>query len=205
DNALIGFERYKLGAVNALEDAVILANCLYEVESFTQVSIDSALSDYKSQRYKHAKYQVETSAGLGKVIYGRTWVEKMLRKIVFGYMPKWLENINAAKAAEYRPQLTFLPKVPKRGTFKFLPQKESKRQHWCCQCYTGCSGRRQRIYELAFNSFEDIEAILTDYKDQRYSYAKSQVANSADIGRVLYGQTWFDMLVRKIDFGFMPK
>ncbi|KAF9399708.1 hypothetical protein BGZ76_007865, partial [Entomortierella beljakovae] len=78
-------------------------------------------------RYKHAKYQVDNSAGLGKILYGQTWIEKMLRKIVFGYMPKWFENNSAAKATEYRPQLTFLPKAPQRGTVKVLPQKESKR------------------------------------------------------------------------------
>ncbi|KAF9426333.1 hypothetical protein BGZ76_002811, partial [Entomortierella beljakovae] len=131
--ALIGDACHKMlpsagqGAVNALQDAVILANCLYEVKSFTEENIESALSDYKSQRYKHAKFQVENSAIIGKILYGQTFVERMLRKVVFGYMPKWLENNSAVKASSYRPQINFLPKAPKRGNVKVLPQKESKR------------------------------------------------------------------------------
>jgi len=34
---------------------------------------------------------------------------------------------NFAKAAEYRPQASFLPLTPKKGTAPVLPQKPSKR------------------------------------------------------------------------------
>ncbi|KAF9103722.1 hypothetical protein BGX27_010405, partial [Mortierella sp. AM989] len=44
-------------AVNALEDAVIMANCIYELSSTSQSDIEAALNDYKEQRFPHAKYQ----------------------------------------------------------------------------------------------------------------------------------------------------
>ncbi|KAF9349132.1 hypothetical protein BGX26_012538 [Mortierella sp. AD094] len=110
-----------------MEDAVIIANCIYELSSTCQEDVEAALQDYKAQRYPHAKLQVENSAAMGKILYGQTWFEKFLRKMVLGYMPKCLENSGAMKAAEYRPQATFLPFAPKGGIIKITPQKLSKK------------------------------------------------------------------------------
>ncbi|KAF9995285.1 hypothetical protein BGZ79_011017 [Entomortierella chlamydospora] len=131
--ALIGDACHKMlpsagqGAVNAMEDAVIIANCIYELSSTSLKDVEAALQDYRAQRYPQAKIQVENSAAMGKVLYGQTWFEKFLRKMIFGYMPKWLENSGARKASEYRPQATFLPFAPKRGTINVTPQKLSKK------------------------------------------------------------------------------
>ena len=63
------------GAVNAMEDAVILANCLYDIsegkEPVTAERIAEAFRDYREQRYPHAKFQVENSKGMAKLLNGQ--------------------------------------------------------------------------------------------------------------------------------------
>ncbi|KAF9366818.1 hypothetical protein BGX34_006087 [Mortierella sp. NVP85] len=63
------------GGVNAMEDAVVLANCLYEIsdgkQAVTPERIAEAFRDYREQRYIHAKYQVENSANMTKILSGQ--------------------------------------------------------------------------------------------------------------------------------------
>ena len=63
------------GAVNAMEDAVILANCLYDIsggkEPVTPQIITEAFRDYREQRYPHAKFQVENSQEMAKLLNGQ--------------------------------------------------------------------------------------------------------------------------------------
>ncbi|KAG0291491.1 hypothetical protein BGZ96_005129 [Linnemannia gamsii] len=132
--ALLGDACHKMlpsagqGATNAMEDAVIIANCIYELgSSFSKADIEAALTDYRSQRFEHAKQQVENSNMAGKLFYGQTWFERLIRRAVLNWIPKSFEKATLSQAVAYRPQATFLPMVPKRGTFPILPQKMSKR------------------------------------------------------------------------------
>ncbi|KAF9581480.1 hypothetical protein BGW38_001481 [Lunasporangiospora selenospora] len=115
------------GAVNAMQDAVILANCLYDLESVSPESVEAALKDYRDQRYPHVKYQFDASNTNAKVIYGQTWVDRMVRHVVFNYLPKSVQTRNVAKGAGYRPQASFLPLIENRGKSPLLPQKPSRR------------------------------------------------------------------------------
>ncbi|KAF9184322.1 hypothetical protein BGZ51_003391 [Haplosporangium sp. Z 767] len=113
------------GAINAMQDAVILANCLYDLKSTSLEDVDVALKDYKEQRYPHAKQQVDISSITGKILYGQTWNERLWRKVVFTLRFKWFQKIALTKALTYRPQATFLPWAEKRGTLPLLPQQIS--------------------------------------------------------------------------------
>ncbi|KAI8605425.1 hypothetical protein EDD21DRAFT_363517 [Dissophora ornata] len=131
---LIGDAAHKMlpsagqGAVNAMQDSVILANCLYDiVKNPTSENITAAFQDYKAQRYPHVQFQFDSSKLQAKIIYGQTWGERLLRKIVFGYLPKSMLHKDTIKAAAYRPQCTYLPLTPNHGTHPPLPQKPSKR------------------------------------------------------------------------------
>ncbi|KAF9434843.1 hypothetical protein BGZ76_007329 [Entomortierella beljakovae] len=115
------------GAMNAMQDAVIVANCLYDLTSSSQRAITAALQDYKSQRYSHAKKQVNISSAVGRILYGQTRIEKFARKAVFNWIPSYFEEKAFIKSAEYRPQATFLPFAENRTGFKVVPQKPSKR------------------------------------------------------------------------------
>ncbi|KAF9939668.1 hypothetical protein BGZ70_006431, partial [Mortierella alpina] len=70
---LIGDAAHKLlpsagqGAVNAMQDAVILANCLYDLTALTPEGITAALQDFKDQRYPHVFAQYEASKKNAKI------------------------------------------------------------------------------------------------------------------------------------------
>ncbi|KAG0217445.1 hypothetical protein BGX31_000246 [Mortierella sp. GBA43] len=118
------------GAVNAMEDAVILANCLYDIsggkEPVTPDTITAAFKDYKQQRYPHAKYQVENSQEMAKLLNGQKLGERLVRSIVYN-LPRWIMNHAYLKQAGYRPQVMFLPTIPNPKGLPVVPQKPSKR------------------------------------------------------------------------------
>ncbi|KAF9285623.1 hypothetical protein BGZ88_009465 [Linnemannia elongata] len=115
------------GAINAMQDATILANCLYDLEDLSPESILKTFSDYRNQRYTHAKKQVANSQLNAKISSGQTLKEKVIRHVVLNFLPQWVFSRSFVKSAAYRPQVTFLPMVPDKGSVASLPQKPSKR------------------------------------------------------------------------------
>ncbi|KAG0017929.1 hypothetical protein BGZ81_010466 [Podila clonocystis] len=114
------------GAVSAIEDAIVLVNCIYEIENVTYENIQAALADYRAQRFSHAEFQVGLAKTFAKIMFGQTWTERIMRKIVYN-LPKWAQVKSHLKLAPYRPLVAFLPVPPNRATIKVLPQKLSKR------------------------------------------------------------------------------
>lgn len=150
-----------------MQDAVVLANCLYEMKGLTPDDIDAALSEFKTERFVKVKAQFEASKMNAKVIYGqvrhphflnkkihrfcdllsslnnnnltpplhffllsslqKSLFERMLRTIVFNWLPTSVHVKGGYKGVEFRPQASFLPQVPVRGTGPVLPQKPSQR------------------------------------------------------------------------------
>ncbi|KAF8984263.1 hypothetical protein BGZ46_008436 [Entomortierella lignicola] len=116
------------GAVNAMLDAVILANALYEIANDTTYSnIQSAFKDYYTERYPLAKVDLDSSQKMAKLLAGQTWFDNLLRKIVFNLFPSFMMRVSLIRTSAYRPQASFLPKVSYRGSGEVVPQKESKR------------------------------------------------------------------------------
>ncbi|KAF9353375.1 hypothetical protein BGX26_008863 [Mortierella sp. AD094] len=113
------------GACNAMQDAVILANCIYDLPSLNTEDINAAFEDYREQRYPHAKSQIERADFLGKVMFGQTFSEKVIRHFLFNWVPKSIQTTQFHKNNNYRPQLTFLPM--EKGLGPILPQKPSRR------------------------------------------------------------------------------
>lgn len=62
---------FSIGAINALQDAVVLANCIYDIASVTSENIHDAFADYRSQRYPKAKYQMDKSKVMATIQYGQ--------------------------------------------------------------------------------------------------------------------------------------
>ncbi|KAI9231894.1 MAG: hypothetical protein BYD32DRAFT_466740 [Podila humilis] len=130
--ALIGDAAHKMqpssgqGAVSAMQDAVVLVNCIYEIENVTYDNIQAALADYRSQRYEYAAFQVNLGTTMAKVMFGQRWSERVARKIFYN-LPKWVQIQSRMKTATYRPLITFLPPPPNKAAIKLLPQKPSKR------------------------------------------------------------------------------
>jgi len=115
------------GAANAFQDSVILANCLYDLKDNSQASITSAFKSYYDQRFQHAKGSYEASKMAQKIMGGSTWSDRLIRTVVFKYLPRSILQKQLEKTTSYRPQVTFLPRAPRRGTGYAIPQLPSTR------------------------------------------------------------------------------
>ncbi|KAF9279309.1 hypothetical protein BGZ88_012815 [Linnemannia elongata] len=130
---LIGDAAHKIlpssgaGAVNAMQDAVLLANHLYDIFPTSFENIKTALAEYKEERFDAIKEQYPQSYMSAKLIYGHTFSERILRHVVFNWLPKSVQRKQMSKDTAYRPQANFLPLAPKRGTLEIIPQWPSKR------------------------------------------------------------------------------
>ncbi|KAF9154673.1 hypothetical protein BG015_000275 [Linnemannia schmuckeri] len=130
---LIGDAAHKIlpsngqGAVNAIHDATILANCLYDIKPTSFDNIKEALMDYKKQRYDLVKDQYAQSHFSAKLLYGKNFSERVLRYMVLHWIPASMQSKQIVKDSAYRPQANFLPQIPKRGTVPYFQQKPSKR------------------------------------------------------------------------------
>ncbi|KAF9087644.1 hypothetical protein BGX23_007964 [Mortierella sp. AD031] len=116
-----------LGAVTSMQDAIVLANCLYEMKDLTPESIIEAFDDFKNERYSRVKNQCESSRSNAQILYGKSLFERFLRSVVFNVIPESVKLKGGYKGMEFRPQATFIPQVPNRGTGLVLPQRMSKR------------------------------------------------------------------------------
>lgn len=109
-----------------MQDAVILANCLYDMYEPSYRNIRAAFKDFKAQRESHVKFSMERSVTMGKLMFGQKFLERQMRKIVYN-MPLWLQSKGYLKMCEYRPQVMYLPQAPNPGSLPVLPQKPCKR------------------------------------------------------------------------------
>ncbi|KAF9899615.1 hypothetical protein BX616_002930, partial [Lobosporangium transversale] len=60
-----------VGAVNAMQDVVVLANCLYSMNSSTQEDITALFQEYYKQRFHRAANEIERSKAMAKMIAGQ--------------------------------------------------------------------------------------------------------------------------------------
>ncbi|KAF9090069.1 hypothetical protein BGX29_011690 [Mortierella sp. GBA35] len=101
------------GAVNAMQDAVVLTNRLYDIKPTKFETVKTALYP---QSYMSAR-----------LLYGHTYWEIVMRNVIFNYTPASIQRAQILKDSAFRPQANFLPQVPKRGAVEVTHQKPSKR------------------------------------------------------------------------------
>ena len=65
------------GAVAAMQDAVVLTNCLYDLTSWQTKDIEAALKDYKEQRYDKVKANVDFSNKNAAILHGHVKTENL--------------------------------------------------------------------------------------------------------------------------------
>ncbi|KAG0000464.1 hypothetical protein BGZ80_010033 [Entomortierella chlamydospora] len=115
------------GAVNAMQDAVVLANHIYEMGEATPENITAAFKEYRDERYGPAKRLMAKSKLLAILQYGMTWKDRLIRYIMFNVIPDGIKMKQFYKDTMHRPQVSYLEYVEARGTGEVLPQKPSKR------------------------------------------------------------------------------
>ncbi|KAG0255242.1 hypothetical protein BG011_005234 [Mortierella polycephala] len=113
--------------VASMQDAVVLANCLYDLKSPSLNDIGDAFKDFKAERYAHVKEIDDISKVNAKLIYGQTFMDRFTRYMFLTCMPRSLQVKNIAKGMVYRPQAVFLPRVPHRGTGAAYVQRPSRK------------------------------------------------------------------------------
>ncbi|KAK5807797.1 hypothetical protein F5H01DRAFT_352610 [Linnemannia elongata] len=129
------------GAVNAFQDAAILANGFYDLKDLKIESITAMFQDYYDQRFELAKAMVIQSNHATRILGGQTWSDWIIRWIMFNLVPESFNQRTNAKRCEYRPQAAFLPLIPNMGTGKVLPQKPSWR-------YTEEQKQKQQVQSI---------------------------------------------------------
>ncbi|KAF9200242.1 hypothetical protein BGZ49_009544, partial [Haplosporangium sp. Z 27] len=110
------------GAVLAMKDAVVLANCIFNMVDTSSASVRWAFDSYYNQRFPDADIVFQNSAQMSKVISTQKWTERAARYIMSNYMPHWLLNKKHEKDMAFRPQINWLPLIESKGTGEVLPQ-----------------------------------------------------------------------------------
>lgn len=102
------------GAMIAMHDAAALANVLYTLPSSPSISdLETAFSEYRSERYPPAKESFDNSLMLSKSIE-RGFVGALTR-FFMKYRPGWLWRLALQGMVQHRTTVGFLPKVPEKG------------------------------------------------------------------------------------------
>ncbi|KAG0281209.1 hypothetical protein BGZ95_006035 [Linnemannia exigua] len=114
-------------AMSAMQDAVLLANHIYDILPIIHDNIEAALKEYKKERFDAIKDQYPQSYISAQLVYGLTFYERVIRQIIFNWVPKSIQMKQLTKDTAYRPQSNFLPPAPRRGTVDIIPQRPSKR------------------------------------------------------------------------------
>ncbi|KAF8923630.1 hypothetical protein BGZ58_002719 [Dissophora ornata] len=110
------------GAVNAMHDAVVLANCIYTADNITPEGITRAFEDFYNQRYQYSYDQFKNSSKMTQTFFGQSWLTKVIRSVLLSYLPNWVHQMSFAKTLSYRPQIAWLPLAENRGTVRVQPQ-----------------------------------------------------------------------------------
>lgn len=90
-----------------MQDAVILANCIYDLEDLRPESLTAAFQDYKEQRYSHAKKQIFNSRLNAKLSSGQ----------VRNFNDPLVEGLSRARASYF----LYCPSFPFVVCFPFPP------------------------------------------------------------------------------------
>ncbi|KAF9201536.1 hypothetical protein BGZ49_008231 [Haplosporangium sp. Z 27] len=97
------------GAVMAMKDAVVLANCIFNMKDNSIGSIKSGFESYYSQRFPEADLQFKNSSEMSKVLFGHKLTERVLRYVMINFIPDRVMEKKHEDSLAYRPQVNWLP------------------------------------------------------------------------------------------------
>ncbi|KAI8603104.1 hypothetical protein EDD21DRAFT_352157 [Dissophora ornata] len=134
------------GAIQAILDGVSLANALYDMTSNSMTDITKAFKRYSTERLPIARGAVAGSRSFGKLFNAQGRLSDFIRKISFSRVPPWILKMATDKLHLHRPQLTFMPMVPDRGSAKAHKQEYSPR--YLAQMLRGQQASQERSNNL---------------------------------------------------------
>ncbi|KAG0013183.1 hypothetical protein BGZ80_011246 [Entomortierella chlamydospora] len=98
-----------LGAGNAFQDSAALCNFIYHMKDTSIESVTEAFKGYYAERYHRALAHYDRSHTLSKVLLGQKLKEKVLRQIMYKYIPTSVFRRSAINSLDYCPTLAWLP------------------------------------------------------------------------------------------------
>ncbi|KAG0261840.1 hypothetical protein BG011_000603 [Mortierella polycephala] len=104
------------GALNAMQDAITLANWINVLNSNDVKAMNKTFTEYKMERYPHAVEAFESSKMFSRII-ARNLTGRIVR-FATKHMPRWAWMMALRKMASNRPQVAFLPMIEDLGTVK---------------------------------------------------------------------------------------
>ncbi|KAF8962663.1 hypothetical protein BGZ46_001130 [Entomortierella lignicola] len=109
-----------LGAVAAIQDAAVLSDIIYHLPpSASSQDLALAFETYHKDRYRMVKQSYETSYQMSH-LNEQSWIGNFIRKVMSN-LPKWIWYRVLDSMYEYRPQVSFLPKIEDGGDVPPLP------------------------------------------------------------------------------------
>ncbi|KAG0342754.1 hypothetical protein BG000_001614 [Podila horticola] len=109
------------GALNAIHDAVTLANWISTLRLASVSDMEKVFKEYRKERYPIAKENFANSQMFAHN-FGKNTLSVMIRAFM-KHMPAWLWKRICIKMISARPQAAFLPLVEDLGTVKPMPQR----------------------------------------------------------------------------------
>ncbi|KAF9130631.1 hypothetical protein BGX30_013439 [Mortierella sp. GBA39] len=96
------------GAVNAVQDAVVLTNLIHTLPSISNSSITNMFKAYQDGRMPPVQASYKSSQISSKIM-SKGFSGAVVR-IIFGHLPDWLWRLQLGAAARYAPSVGFLKK-----------------------------------------------------------------------------------------------
>ncbi|KAI9235735.1 MAG: hypothetical protein BYD32DRAFT_420537 [Podila humilis] len=115
-----------LGAVNAMQDAIVLSSLISSLSTKDERDITGIFKAYREERRPLAESSYKMSHTLSKKI--EKSVQGAIVRYTMKHMPAWLNKITLSKMVESRPQLSFLPRAEDNGTIKAMYQPSLHRK-----------------------------------------------------------------------------
>ncbi|KAF9024308.1 hypothetical protein BGZ52_011123 [Haplosporangium bisporale] len=109
------------GAVNAIQDAIALANWINTLNAdSTWDETAKVFSEYRSERHPWAQHAFTDSQVMSKLV-AMNFMGRVARYAAKN-MPVWLQRAAFSRIATNRPQVAYLPLAPDRGQTKAVKQ-----------------------------------------------------------------------------------
>ncbi|KAF8931525.1 hypothetical protein BGZ47_011798 [Haplosporangium gracile] len=115
------------GAMNAMQDALALANWLNVLSSSSKLDLEKIFKEYKKERYPIAKAGFKHSQQYSR-LYGKTWSADIMRAIMKN-MPEWLFTVMMKRLAGNRPIISFMAPPEDKGSVKPWTQRSLIKTH----------------------------------------------------------------------------
>ncbi|KAG0093524.1 hypothetical protein BGZ93_009963 [Podila epicladia] len=115
------------GANMAILSALELVNLLYDIDEDSQEEISQVFEKYYEARHSAGVAGVDASHQMGFLMHRKGVLADVSRYVFLNWIPNWAIQLGTDKMNEYRKQISFLPYVEVKGTFRSKVNKPSRR------------------------------------------------------------------------------